>query len=65
MVDTGNYLRSDSNNSTHLDVTKDNFIKLYVENGGKPDEALMQAMISKKIGSYVKIGEKMYCVVSL
>ena len=64
--DTESYLKlkDEAAKSSHIDVTETEFIKLFVENGGRPEDAKMHANVSKIMGSYVKIGDKMVAVVN-
>lgn len=64
--DTSSYLKmkDEASKSTHVDVTKEEFIKLYVENGGTLADAEMHAKVSKIRGSYVKVGNKMLSVLN-
>ncbi len=43
----------------HVDVSRQEFIRLYVEHGGNPEKASMHAMISEGLGGYTLIGGRM------
>jgi hypothetical protein len=43
----------------HVEVSRQEFIRLFIEGGGDPKKADFQAKISEGLGSYVMIGDKM------
>lgn len=46
----------------HIKVTKAEFIKLFVKNGGKKKDAIFQANICEGLGSSVQIGKQMVSI---
>lgn len=43
----------------HLEVSEEEFVHLFVENGGKLEKAKFHAKMSKELGSYIEIGQQM------
>ena len=41
------------------DVTEEEFIRLFIEQGMEPRKAKMQAVVAKGLGSHARIGNKM------
>lgn len=46
----------------HVEVTREEFIRLYVEDGGSPVAAKTRADISESLGAHTKIGDKWVAV---
>lgn len=52
-------LRQDMNKLVHIEVSRQEFIRLYIENGGDKEKASFHAAMSEGLGSHAKIGDKM------
>lgn len=56
------YLDHKDNPRPVIEVTEDEFIRLWVENGGTKKDAKFHLKMSMALGSSVEIGDKMYQV---
>jgi hypothetical protein len=43
----------------HVEVTEEEFTKLYVASGGDPSKAPLQALVSRELGAYTELAGKM------
>lgn len=43
----------------HIEVSRKEFIRLFVENGGDPEKASMHAQVTEGLRSYAHIGNQM------
>ncbi len=52
------YMEMKYGNVPQMDVTKQELIKMLVENGSSPEDANFQANMALKLGSRIRIGDK-------